>query len=111
MVEQAYQPRLGRLYVDPFDENQADQRVANHGLQIQTRSDSLQDSSVPSFLSDPHGEPDDLTPLRQKRTISSRLLIAVVAAGAVAVPLAHLPGSGWHVALASTRSTSPTSSA
>jgi TPR repeat protein len=90
MVEQAYQPRLGHLYVDPFDENQADHRAANRDLQIQTRSDALQDPSVPSFLSDPHEESDYLTPLRQKRTISSRLLMAVVAAGAAAVSLALL---------------------
>ena len=88
MVERAY--RYGSDHPDdPFDLDESDRRVANAGLQIQTRSDAFPDRSVPSFLSEPLGELDYVTPLRRKRTasISSRLLMAVVVAGAVAVPV------------------------
>jgi TPR repeat protein len=95
MVEQAHRYRLGHPDVDPFDENQVEHRVANHALQIQARPSAFRDSSVPLFLSDPHGEPDPgvyLAPLRQKRTasISSRVLMAVMAAAAAAVLLTLL---------------------
>ena len=91
MVEQAYRYGSGHPD-DPFSVDEADRGVAHAGLQIQTRSDAFPDISVPSFLSDPHGEPDYVTPFRRKRTASilSRLLIAVAAAGAVAVPLTLL---------------------
>lgn len=90
MMEQAHQYKFGDPDVDPFDENIADQRVANHALQIQTRPDAFPYPSVPLFLSDPHGKPDPrsyLASLRQKRaaSISSRLLVAVIAAAAAAV--------------------------
>jgi len=58
MMEQAHQYKFGDPDVDPFDENIADQRVANHALQIQTRPDAFPYPSVPLFLSDPHGKPD-----------------------------------------------------
>jgi hypothetical protein len=101
MVEPAYRYRSGHpddpypddLYPDdPYSVNEADRYVAYTGLQIHTRSDAFLDTSVPSFLSDPHGEPDYVTPLRRKRTasISSRLLMATVAASAVAAPLTLL---------------------
>jgi TPR repeat protein len=87
MVEQEHRYRLGYPDVDPFEQIETDHRAVNHALQIQTR-----DPSVPLFLSDPDGEPDPsiyLTPLRQKRTvsISSRLLMAVMAAASAAVLL------------------------
>jgi hypothetical protein len=91
MVEQAHRYRLGHAdvdpFVDPFEQIETDHRAVNRALQIQVR-----DPSVPLFLSDPDGEPDPsiyLTPLRQKRTvsISSRLLMAVVAAASAAVLL------------------------
>src|ERR1700733_15090660 len=95
MVEQVHRYRLGHLEVDRFDENDADHRVANYGLQIRARPNDLPDSSVPLFLSDPDGEPDPrayLPPSRRKRTtsISSRLLLAVTAAAAAAGPLTLL---------------------
>jgi TPR repeat protein len=95
MVEQAHQFRLGHPDVDPFDENIADHRAATSALQIQARPDPFRDPSVPLFLSDPDGEPDPrayLAPLRQKQkaSISSRLLAAVMAAAAVAVVFALL---------------------
>jgi hypothetical protein len=91
MVERAYGYRSGYAD-DPFDVNESDRRVGNAGLQILPRSDALPDGSVPSFLSEPLGEADYATPLRRKRkvSISSRLLIAVVAASAVAAPLSML---------------------
>jgi hypothetical protein len=97
MVEQANLYRLGHPDVDPFDENEnaADHRVANNALRIRARPDAFPDPSVPLFLSDPDGEPDPsvyLAPLRQKRraSISSRLLVGVIAAAAVAVLFALL---------------------
>jgi hypothetical protein len=91
MVEQAYRSRSGHPD-DPFSLDESDRCVANTALQIQTRPDAFPDTSVPSFLSDPLGEPDYVTPLRRKRaaSISSRLLMAVVVAGAVAAPLTLL---------------------
>lgn len=91
MVERAYGYRSGYAD-DPFDFDESDRRVANAGLQILSRSDALPDASVPSFLSEPLEEADYVAPLRRKRkvSISSRLLIAVVAASAVAAPLSML---------------------
>jgi TPR repeat protein len=90
MVEQAHRYRLGYADVNPFEQIEADHRAVNHALQVQA-----QDASVPLFLSDPDGEPDPsiyLTPLRQKRaaSITSRLLMAVMAAASAAVLLTLL---------------------
>jgi hypothetical protein len=80
--------RLGDPDVDPFYENTADHRIAPY--RVPARTDAYPEESVPLFLSDQNGEPDPseyLNPMRKKRkaSISSLILVSVLAAAAAAV--------------------------
>jgi TPR repeat protein len=82
----------GQPDVDPFDENTADHRVARYRLRQSARTDYPEDS-VSLFLSDCDGEPDPseyITPLRKdrRRSVSSRILAAVLASAAIAILVA-----------------------
>jgi hypothetical protein len=96
MAEQAHPYRLDRLGhpdVDLFDENTVENRIAPYRLPA--RTDAFPEESVPLFLSDQNGEPDPgdyLNPLRKKRnaSISSLILVSVLAAAAAAVLFALL---------------------
>jgi TPR repeat protein len=87
MVEQTPHYRSYDPDVDPYDDNVTDHRVAPYRFGRSARTDSNAENSVPLFLSDYDGEPEYLTPLRKKRraSISSRILMGVTAAAAVAV--------------------------
>ena len=87
MAEQANPFRLVDPDVDTFFENSAD-RIAPYRLPV--RTDAYPEDSVPLFLSDQNGEPDPseyLNPMRKKRkgSVSSLILVSVLAAAAAAV--------------------------
>ena len=87
MAEQANPFRLVDPDVDTFFENSAD-RIAPYRLPV--RTDAYPEESVPLFLSDQNGEPDPseyLNPMRKKRkgSVSSLILVSVLAAAAAAV--------------------------
>src|SRR5256714_15562898 len=80
--------RLGDPDIDPFYENTADHRIAPY--RVPARTDTYPEESVPLFLSGQNGEPDPseyLNPMRKKRkaSVSSLVLVSVLAAAAVAV--------------------------
>src|SRR2546423_5663042 len=88
MAEQANPFRLLDPDVDTFFENTGDDRIAPY--RVAARTDAYPEESVRLFLSDQNGEPDPieyLNPLRKKRkaSISSLILVSVLAAAAAAV--------------------------
>src|SRR5436189_5470666 len=88
VAEQANPFRLVDPDVDTFFENPAGRRIAPY--RVPARTDTYPEESVPLFLSDQNGEPDPseyLNPMRKKRkaSISSLILVSVLAAAAAAV--------------------------
>ena len=74
---------------DEFIENLTNSRPAPYKFGRTAQNDYAPDHSVPLFLSDPDGEPDPhefITPLRRRRvaSVSSKILLAVVAAAGAA---------------------------
>jgi hypothetical protein len=74
---------------DEFIENLTNSRPAPYKFGRTAQNDYAPDHSVPLFLSDPDGEPDPqefITPLRRSRvaSVSSKILLAVVAAASAA---------------------------
>jgi hypothetical protein len=86
MAEQIPQYRSYDPDNDAYDETRT---VGRYRFGHSARTDSPPENSVPLFLSDYEGEPDPsefTTPLRRRRTsISSRILIGVSAAAAIAI--------------------------
>jgi hypothetical protein len=73
---------------DSYDEDDNPTRIAPYAFGRSARTDYARDS-VPLFISDPNGDPDpeeydDLLPPRRRARVSTRLLIATVAAAALA---------------------------
>jgi TPR repeat protein len=95
MVEQSthyrsHDPDIDR-YDDRYDENVTDHRIRPYRFGQSARTNSNQ--GMPLFLSDAEGEPDPseyMTPLRRnpRFSISSRILMGVSAAAAMAILLA-----------------------
>ena len=86
MAEQIPQYRSYDPDNDAYDETRS---VGRYRFGHSARTDSSPENSVPLFLSDYEGEPDPsefTTPLRRRRaSISSRILLGVSAAAAVAI--------------------------
>ncbi len=89
MVEHKKQFRSYDPDFDGLDEDVADKQPRPYKFGRSARSEYA-DQSVPLFLSDPDGEPDPeefITPLRKGRmtSVSSKILVAVVAASGIAM--------------------------
>ena len=92
-VEQKKRFRSYDPDVDGFNEDLSDSRPASYKFGRSARNDYGLDQSVPLFLSDPDGEPDPrefIAPLRRGRmaSVTSKILMAVVAASGVAIAFA-----------------------
>jgi hypothetical protein len=89
MVEHKKPFRSYETESDEFIENLTNSRPAPYKFGRTAQNDYAPDRSVPLFLSDPDGEPDPedfVTPLRERRvaSVSSKILLAVVAAAGAA---------------------------
>src|SRR5215831_13286432 len=89
MVEHKKPFRSHDTESDEFIENLTNSRPAPYKFGRNAQNDYAPDRSVPLFLSDPDGEPDPedfVTPLHERRiaSISSKILLAVVAAAGAA---------------------------
>ena len=91
MVEQSTHYRSYDPDIDRYDENVTDHRIRTYRFGQSARTNS--NPGIPLFLSDADGEPDPseyMTPLRKtpRFSISSRILMGVSAAAAMAILLA-----------------------
>jgi TPR repeat protein len=93
MVEQSTHYRSYDPDIDGYDENVTDHRIRPYRFGQSARTNSNPANSIPLFLSDADGEPDPreyMAPLRKSSrfSISSRILMGVSAAAAMAILLA-----------------------